>query len=696
MAPPSSDNAPCVASSLVKNVWKFYLEDYPDPSFVKSILHIIDHGASLGFIGLEHPQSCRNLKSASEAPGTVSSAIDALLAKNAAHGPFNHPPFPTFRASPLGTAVRKRSLKRRLINHLSWPAGDSVNNGIPDAEGKICYESFESALQLVRSFGKGTLLAKLDLQDAFRHIPVRPQDWPLLGFHWQSRFYYAVVLMFGIKSAPYIFNLFAEALHWIIKRHIPGDLRHYLDDFLPAFPPGTPISTANMAVQWCKSLGSQLGFQFQDSKTVNPCTELEFVGLEIDTIAMEARLPQDKLAFLRETLDDWLSKKAVHLRELQALIGFLQFASQVIPHSQAFIRRLINFSMTFQSPFSTRHIPAYAFADVVWWRSFAFAWNGVRLISPSYPTLHVYTDASGTKGIGGIHGSSWFSSRVPRRFRTRDIQFKEIYAVLQAILRWGHLWKHHHIIFHIDNEAIVDAMTKHTNRSRFTMSILRPIVMLAAFLEFSFSSSWLSSISNALADAASRFQYARLFKLAPYLEQKSCSTNPQLSGIKRTLTSRPPSRSFSGMDSPLAQERRTAPDSALTSTSSHCTPTFSIPTAPSSRPTKLRSWNGLRISDTQKRFLHRRSKPTSATSSHSTRILTLPVRQLSPQLPNDSFAASSATSVTVQEGPLPQSHLMSFGSSSSYHSQTLRSTQQTSTQPSSLLFQVSCAQGNSQ
>jgi hypothetical protein len=197
--------------------------------------------------------------------------------------------------------------------------------------------------------------------------------------------------MFGIKSAPYIFNLFAEALHWIIKQHIPGDLCHYLDDFLLTFPPGTPLSTARAALQWCKALGNQLGLCFQDSKTIEPCTKLKYVGLKINTTSMEAHLPQDTLKFLRDTLDTWLSKKAVCLCELQELIGFLQFTSQVICHSWAFIQRLIDFSMTFQSQFAIRRIPAYAFADIIWWRTFALTWNSVCLISPSYATLHVYT-----------------------------------------------------------------------------------------------------------------------------------------------------------------------------------------------------------------------------------------------------------------------------------------------------------------
>jgi hypothetical protein len=76
---------------------------------------------------------------------------------------------------------------------------------------------FEHAVHDLRHLGHGALMAKLDLKEAFRHIPIRAADWHLLGIDWGSRFYYLLVLVFGLKSAPYIFNLFAEALHWIIQ-----------------------------------------------------------------------------------------------------------------------------------------------------------------------------------------------------------------------------------------------------------------------------------------------------------------------------------------------------------------------------------------------------------------------------------------------------------------------------------------------
>jgi hypothetical protein len=80
-------------------------------------------------------------------------------------------------------------------------------------------------------------------------------------------------------------------------------------------------------------LGCDLGLVFQDSKTVWPATQIEFLGLELDSVAMEAHLPLDKLEFLRSLLHDWSAKQSACLQEIQELTGFLQFVSQVIPHS---------------------------------------------------------------------------------------------------------------------------------------------------------------------------------------------------------------------------------------------------------------------------------------------------------------------------------------------------------------------------
>src|SRR5205814_9230098 len=55
-------------------------------------------------------------------------------------------------------------------------------------------------------------------------------------YEWDGRIYVELFLPFGLRTAPIIFNLFSEAIHWIMQ--LKGyDLCHYIDDFLLILPP---------------------------------------------------------------------------------------------------------------------------------------------------------------------------------------------------------------------------------------------------------------------------------------------------------------------------------------------------------------------------------------------------------------------------------------------------------------------------
>ena len=69
-------------------------------------------------------------------------------------------------------------------------------------------------------------------------------------------------------------------------------------------------------------LGGQLGLSFQLNKVLGPSTEIEYLGITLDSIAMEARLPPDKLSFLLELLEEWRSISRCTLRQLQELTGY--------------------------------------------------------------------------------------------------------------------------------------------------------------------------------------------------------------------------------------------------------------------------------------------------------------------------------------------------------------------------------------
>ncbi len=73
------------------------------------------------------------------------------------------------------------------------------------------------------------------MNDAFRNIPVAPHYQWLLGFRWCRKFYKETCLSFGLATASFIFNLFAEALHWIIVSFLLWVICHYLDDLIAVF-----------------------------------------------------------------------------------------------------------------------------------------------------------------------------------------------------------------------------------------------------------------------------------------------------------------------------------------------------------------------------------------------------------------------------------------------------------------------------
>ncbi len=114
---------------------------------------------------------------------------------------------------------------------------------------------------------------------------------------------------------------------------------------------------------------------------------------------MEARLPPAKLTYMDELLVSWKARTHCSLHELQELTGFLQFASQVIPLARSFLQALYNFSAQFTSTMACRRLPAQQRRTSPGGIRPPLHGMVSRLLSPTCETVHVHTDASGSKGI---------------------------------------------------------------------------------------------------------------------------------------------------------------------------------------------------------------------------------------------------------------------------------------------------------
>ena len=104
------------------------------------------------------------------------------------------------------------------------------------------YIKVDDAIHHIMKLGRGTLLAKTDVESAYRLLPIHQEDRPLLGVKWPDKFFMDLALLFGLHSAPRIFSGVADAVQWIVQhQHQVSDLLHYLDDFLTLGPPDSPI-----------------------------------------------------------------------------------------------------------------------------------------------------------------------------------------------------------------------------------------------------------------------------------------------------------------------------------------------------------------------------------------------------------------------------------------------------------------------
>ena len=142
-------------------------------------------------------------------------------------------------------------------------------------------------------------MAKSDIEDVFRIVSIHPLDHHLLGFHWRESFYYDMCLPMGASSSCQIFETLSCALQWIMENVFKAaGISHILDDFFFIGPAKSSQCRDDLTnfLFLCKQVGIPIKMQ----KTQPPTTKITIYGIEVDTEAMECRLPYEKLTRLKE------------------------------------------------------------------------------------------------------------------------------------------------------------------------------------------------------------------------------------------------------------------------------------------------------------------------------------------------------------------------------------------------------------
>lgn len=486
-------------SSLCLAAWEEELGNDIDRDFIldgiKNGFDIIDTSAN------PSPVQCDNHKSAKPGSPLYRQATEQVL-KEIQMGHYEVVSTPPEIISPMGV-IPKPDGGVRLIHDCSQPAGKSVNDYCT-TDWKQTFSRVDDAAALVT---EGCYMAKCDLKSAYRSVEISKHSQKVTGFKWQfgkqTVFIKDKRLPFGSKLAPGIFHRLTQAVKRMLNRRGLKATVVYLDDF---FIKADTLNECAAALQILVQLVRKLGFQINWNKVVDPTTKLTFLGIEIDSVNMTLRLPDEKLHQVREELALFQKRTRASKKQLQSLAGKLNFCASVVYGGRVYSRRIID---TFNALKASNHkakLNDDIRADISWWQSFMQTFNGRSMLLDKQPITSVFTDSC-KSAAGGVYDGDWFYLNWDvdwPQISNMHINVKEAMAVYLAVYRWAPLWINKRIIIQSDNKTTVAAIRRGTSQNPFLMSALRNLFWLSAQYNFHITSKYICGVSNTVADAASR------------------------------------------------------------------------------------------------------------------------------------------------------------------------------------------------
>ena len=445
------------------------------------------------------PINCPNSPSAAENGALLTDTIATWVKKGFVAGPFETPPVAGFRANPLAVVVRNGKI--RPILNMSGPKGKSFNDNVD--RKKLEKLHMGTARQFgfgLKKAGKDAKFSKFDLQDAYKLIPARKEDFGLQGFCWLGRWFVETQQSFGGVPSPSNFDRLPKTID-LLACIESGTSRSQvfcaLDDSPCVGQAGSGSVerfTATMK-EMCEDFNVPLA---ENCEAAEKAFELQtrgtVLGVGFDSSSMSWFLSKEKVSKMVERCLEVEGSSHVSLKQMEKLMGTVNDLSQMCQSAKfhrregnAFLGRFAgNYNIVLMVPTELKK-ELQILAKIA-----DSAESGLPLMEeseqPSLSTLVFYTDAAGAsysmfrgekkfhnnsgRGVACLGGESlediwcWCRLAWPEGFLDEQKDEKgtsfgcksttlEAVGMLLPFLAFPEKVKGKNVVFRIDNMAVL-------------------------------------------------------------------------------------------------------------------------------------------------------------------------------------------------------------------------------------------------
>lgn len=315
-------------------------------------------------------------------------------------GPFDISPFMQWiNFSPIMTRPKSEPHKRRIIVDLSFPQGDNVNafiykNTILGRYHEHRLPTVQHTVAALEARGFRALLATIDIERAYRNIPVCPLDLPLLGIKVDDKIYIDAAMPFGARNSSLNMQMIAQFIvRALEERGISCQM--YLDDMVLQLSPEEDYHARFREVM---ALYRFLGLPISYSKIQPPAECVTYLGIRIDIPARTMHIPEQKLRDTVELTRWATTQESITKTMAQRIVGKLNHVSRCVESARLFTARILR---ALREAHHMDTVPVSGMKpDLHWFGLFARRFNGRSIMKTARPNKVILADSCLTGGGG--------------------------------------------------------------------------------------------------------------------------------------------------------------------------------------------------------------------------------------------------------------------------------------------------------